>query len=251
MRPLREYTVGGFRVSEFIELGSTNDYLKKLAAEGEPDGAVAIALSQSGGRGRLGRSFFSPESGLYMSVLLRRGIPVSLAHLITPLAAVAVSEALEKTGSERAGIKWVNDIYIGGRKVCGILTETHITSDGRSLDYAIIGIGINIKAPKGGFPDDIKYRAGAAFDDPDEGTREQLADNILKSLERHLSRLGERAFVSAYRERSVLIGREVEIAEPSGSITARVIDIDGDCKLRVETPEGVREIFAGEVSVRL
>lgn len=251
MNPLREYGVESFRVSEFLELDSTNNYLKRCAADGEPDGAVAIAITQTGGKGRLGRSFFSPESGLYMSILLRRDIPIELAHLLTPMTAVAVAEALEQTGSGNAGIKWVNDIYIGGRKVCGILTETQVNKNGQTLGYAVIGIGVNIKAPEGGFPEDIKNRAGAAFENPETDTRERLAENILNCLSHHLNGLKAKAFLPAYRERSILIGREVEIIEAQGETPARVLGIDGDCRLIAETAEGIREIFTGEVSIKL
>lgn len=251
MQPLREYIVGGFRVSEFSELDSTNNFLKKIASEGEPDGAVAIAVSQTGGKGRLGRSFFSPASGLYMSVLLRRDIPITLAHLLTPMTAVAVAEALEAEGSERAGIKWVNDIYIGGRKVCGILTETQVSQDGKNLVYAVVGIGVNLAEPAGGFPDDIKNRAGAAFKNADENLRERLAGKILLRLEKHLRGLAEKGFLDEYRSRSVLDGREVMLIEPQGETRARVLGVDEECRLVVKTDDGVRAIFSGEVSVRM
>lgn len=251
MQLLREYKIGEFKVHEFLELDSTNNYLKKAAAEGGPDGLVAIALSQTGGKGRLGRSFFSPESGLYMSMLLRRELPVSLAHLLTPMTAVAVAEALEETGSARAGIKWVNDIYIGGRKVCGILTETQISKSGQTLDYAVIGIGVNIKAPDDGFPEDIKNRAGAAFVNPTPDTRDRLAANILKCISEHLAGLEARTFIPAYRERSILIGHEIVIVESQSVTPARVLGIDDDCRLIVETSEGIREIFTGEVSIKI
>ena len=124
MEPLSERVICGFRVREFKTLDSTSSYLKRLAKTDGRHKDAAVALSQTAGRGRSGRSFFSPESGLYLSVLLKKGLEAETAELITPAAAVAVAEALEETGSPRAGIKWVNDIYIGGKKVCGILTET-------------------------------------------------------------------------------------------------------------------------------
>lgn len=251
MKIINSYAIDGFTVSIFDELDSTNNYLKRAAEDGAPDGSVAVALTQTGGKGRLGRSFFSPKSGLYLSVLVRRNIEVGLAHLITPMAAVAVASSLEKCGSETAEIKWVNDIYIGGRKVCGILTETQISPSGKTLGYAVIGIGINLAEPDGGFPADIKNRAGAAFKNADDGIRERLASKILRELERGLSSLSGKGFLEEYRSRSILIGRDIEIITGNTPIAARVIGIDDDCKLIAETAEGIREIYTGEVSIKM
>lgn len=252
MAVLREFQVGGFRISEHDTLDSTNNYLKHLAAIGEPDGAAAVALTQSAGKGRLGRSFFSPgESGLYMSVLLRREIPLGLSHLLTPLAAVAVADALADCGAENVGIKWVNDLYLDGRKVCGILTETGVTPDGSTLDWAVIGIGVNLFEPNGGFPDDIKNRAGATFKKYDSTLRDRLIKAILNNLDMQLSGLLDRRFLDSYRERSILIGREIEIVAPEGNVSARAVAIDDDCRLLVDTADGSRSLFTGEVSIKI
>ena len=121
---------------------STNRALKERAPS-LPAWHALIALEQTQGRGRLGRSFFSPAgTGLYMSVLLRPSLAPEDVPLITPAAAVAVCRALEELGSDRAQIKWVNDVYIGGRKVCGILTEA-----GPGLGYVVVGVGVNVSPP--------------------------------------------------------------------------------------------------------
>lgn len=251
-KEFESFSIGKFRVEMHGVLGSTNDYLKREAACGAEDGLCAIALRQTGGRGRLGRSFFSPEGGLYMSVLLRREIPVSVAHLLTPAAAVAVAQALEACGSKKIGIKWVNDLYADGKKVCGILVETKLASAAKSIEYAVVGIGINLHKPEGGFPDDIKNRAGAAFSADVGIDKMELAGEILKRLDAlcEAVRSGSTGFTDEYRQRSVVIGRQVEITEPAGSYFADVLDIDRDCRLIIRTDTGVRGIFAGDAQIR-
>ena len=127
------------------EIDSTNSYLKVLAASGAPEGTVIIANRQSAGRGRLGRSFFSPEEkGIYMSILLRPSIELDRAVLITSMAAVAVARAMETVKGITAQIKWVNDVFINKKKVCGILTEAGLNPEkGIKLKQKII--------PKRGF----------------------------------------------------------------------------------------------------
>ena len=137
------------------EIDSTNRYLKELAATGAPEGTVVIANKQSAGRGRLGRSFFSPEEkGIYMSILLRPEIELERAVLITSMAAVAVARAVERVSTIPAQIKWVNDIFINRKKVCGILTEAGINTEKGSLDYAVLGIGVNVGSME--FPAELK-----------------------------------------------------------------------------------------------
>lgn len=249
MEPIKEYSIGSFHVCEYSELSSTNDFLKAEAESGAKDGTVAVALSQTAGKGRLGRSFFSPEGGLYMSVLFRRQIPICVSHLITPAAAVAAARALEAEGSGKIGIKWVNDLYMNGKKVCGILTETRANREG-FLETAIIGIGVNLFGPEGGFPEEIKERAGAVFSTADPKIRERLILRILTQLEDLISGLSERSFAEEYAERSTLIGKEVELISPAGTESALVLGIDSDCRLIVRTAEGERGVFAGEVSVK-
>lgn len=247
MSLIRKYECAGVEVEEFSELDSTNSYLKRKAQTVAGD-LAAIAHMQTNGRGRLGRSFYSPESGLYMS-LLWHGFNVNLAHLITPAASIAVARALEACGSEKAGIKWVNDIYISGKKVCGILTETGSAQN--QLNYAIIGIGINLAEPDGGFPKDIKDRAGAVFASPAPGLRNRLANETLRNLSSILDSLETRSFLDEYRERSVVLGKNIFILDGAELTEARAIAIDNDCKLIVETSNGIRGLFTEEVSIRL
>lgn len=244
---LKTYSSGNFSVELFDVLDSTNNYLKLRALSGS-DMLAAVALRQTAGKGSRGRSFYSAGNGLYLSALIKN-IPLALSHLITPAAAVAVADSLEACGSEYAGIKWVNDIYIRGKKVCGILTESKASGD--VLDWAVLGIGINLTEPEGGFPVDIKSRAGAAFVSPPPGISEALAGEILKRLETLPSALESRSFLEEYRARSVIIGREITVFDGKEEYPARALSIDDDCRLTADTPNGPRSLFTGEVSVRI
>ena len=138
------------------EIDSTNNFLKQKAESGEKSGTVIIAKRQTGGKGRLGRSFFSPQGGMYLSILLRPQISAEKSLFITTAAAVAVCRAIEKVSNKKSGIKWVNDVFIDNKKVCGILTEASLDFETGGLYYAVVGIGVNLYYPKNSFPNDIK-----------------------------------------------------------------------------------------------
>ncbi len=232
----------------FDVLDSTNSYIKRNAASMQ-DGDVVAAKRQTGGRGRLGRSFFSPDGGLYFSLILRRNIQNS--SLLTPLAAVAVSDALIALGAENVGIKWVNDVYVNLRKVCGILVETAFSPAGE-LERAIVGVGINITEPDGGFPEEISNRAGAAFKNENAPSPERLLRRFLADFNSRLDKIGDREFLDDYRKRSVLFGKTVEVLPPSGERYFAVCeDIDKDCRLVVNGPRGREALYMGEVSIKL
>lgn len=236
-----------FNIQRFESLDSTNDHLKR-SAENLPDLTVATSIFQTKGKGSRGRSFFSPDGGLYFSVLIKRAIPVSQAHLLTPMAAVAVAEGLVKCGAKNVGIKWVNDIYISEKKVCGILTETKISPDAQTLEYAVIGIGVNLFEPDGGFPEEIKDKAGAVFSECLPDLRERCLEAILDALSTYLDTLADKSFLADYRARSVVVGREVEILgdDPERGMA---VTIDDECRLVVQTASGERVLNSGEVSI--
>ena len=241
---------GFYRIRTLSESSSTNDDVKAAARAGEPEGFVIIADRQTAGRGRLRRAFFSPDgSGLYMSILLRPGMSLADSVLITAAAAVAVAEAIEQVSGRSARIKWVNDIYLDGKKVCGILTEGAVDADGK-LQYAVLGIGVNVAPPPGGFPKGLKDIACAVFEDgAPEGVRARLAAEILTRFHRFRA-LDERAFLPAYRARSMVLGKTVQVFLGEEEFPARAISIDDDCRLIVETENGPVTLGAGEVSIR-
>lgn len=246
------WTHSGYEIEEFDSLDSTSTQLMKRAAEGAPDGSVVIARSQTAGRGRYGRQFFSPAgSGLYMSILLRKALPMELAMLLTPMVACAVANAIEKVADVSCGIKWVNDIYIDGKKAAGILTETKFDFENELLNYAIVGIGINLTPPADGFAYEIKDIATAIADSFSEEQRHQLICEILNQLDKYLYKLGSKELMEEYRKRSIILGKEIEIRSLTGDRPAIALDIDNNGNLIVRSEFGIEVLSSGEISVRL
>lgn len=232
---------------------STNTLLKQAAENGAPEGTVLVAEEQTAGRGRLGRSFYSPAgTGVYFSLVLRPAFSAAESSLITTCAAVAAAGAMEEISGHPTQIKWVNDIYTAGRKVCGILTEAAIDMESGGLQYAVLGIGINLLKPENDFPEEIRDRAGALFtDDADGDFRCRLVAEILNRFMTDYRNLTEKRFLEEYRGRSMLTGQEVEILRGGTVVPAKALGIDDDFGLIVEYPDGRQEhLGSGDVSVR-
>lgn len=242
----------GYKIEFFDEIDSTNTYLVNRAKAGAPDKTAAIANRQTAGRGRQGKSFFSPEStGLYMSIIRRLDCDVQTAMLITPAVACAVAEALERVSGKEMGIKWVNDIYSGGKKLCGILTETKFDFDRDKLDYAVIGIGINLCKPKDGFPKELESVATAVFSKYSEDMRTAVIQSVLDNLDKYLPQIADKSFLEEYRRRSVLIGKDINIIKGDDIRPAKVLGIDDSACLMVRDDNGVHALDSGEISIRL
>ncbi len=237
----------------FSEIDSTNRYVKELASSGAPEGTVVIAKKQSAGRGRLGRSFFSPEEkGIYMSILLRPELELQRAVLITSMAAVAVANAIERVSGLNAQIKWVNDIFVNQKKVCGILTEAGIDGENGSLEYAVLGIGVNVGFME--FPEELKEIATSVSNECGiEINKEALIEEILKELERWYPTLWNGEFLKESKARSILLGKEILVIDASvsgGSYEAKAVDLDEMGHLIIER-KGKKELLnSGEVSIR-
>lgn len=241
-----------YDIEEFDVLESTNTLLWQRAKDGEADGKVIVARSQTFGRGRRGKSFYSPEGkGLYMSVLLRKAISLDSLGFLTPAVACAVARAIESVSGKKCGIKWVNDIYIGTKKVCGILTETKCDFNQGVLEYAVIGIGVNLCAPTDGYPEEIKDIAGAVLETYTEEKRERLLEEILKELDEVLARLEAREFMAEYRERSILNGKEIEIITPEGKTSVVAVEVDENANLVIEACGERKAISSGDVSIKM
>lgn len=232
---------------------STNILLKEKAALGAPEGTVLAATEQTAGRGRFTRSFFSPsESGVYFSVLLRPKLSAENAALITTAAAVAVAETAETLSGRKAEIKWVNDVLIEGRKISGILTEAALNLESGELDYAILGIGLNVYEPDGGFPPEIANTAGAIFNERGAGLRSRITAEVLERFFKYYDSLDERLFLNSYRERCIVIGKQITVLSGGGSRPALALGVDDNCRLNVKYPDGKEEyLSSGEISVRL
>lgn len=240
-------------------IDSTNTRIKEYAASGKPEGIVIVAEEQTAGRGRMGRRFYSPQmSGVYISFLFRPKFTAEESLFLTTAAAVAAAEAIEEASGVKAEIKWVNDVYCHGKKVCGILTEASVNVENSMLEYAVTGIGFNVREPEGGFPEEIRDIAGPIFlTSSDHGeassdldARSRIAAGMINHFWKYYEHLTDRTFMQEYKRRSFLLGMEVRtLSEPS--ITGRAVDVDDDGHLILELPDGTkRSLSSGEVSVR-
>ena len=241
----------GRRLEVHDRLDSTNIRAKQLAAQGAPHGYLVCADSQESGRGRFGRAFFSPEhSGVYITYLLRPKLPAEQAVMLTSLAAVAVARAIEAVSDVKAGIKWVNDIYVNGRKLCGILCEASMDFESGMLEYAVLGIGINVMKME--FPEALKDIATSIGNESgQEVSRSRLIAEISNQLDALYPELATGAFMDESRARSVVIGKDVTVLRGGEQYPAHVLDIDGQGRLVVRTEAGIAKVGAGEISLKL
>lgn len=247
----------GLRLMVRGEVTSTNTVLKQQADAGEPEGKVLVAERQTMGKGRSGRSFYSPDaSGVYFSILLRPKFSLQESLLITTAAAVAVAQAIDAVAgdaADKAMIKWVNDVYFRGKKVCGILTEASVDFESGGLAYAVLGIGINVTDPKNGFPEEIREVAGSLYGNNACGgaIRNRLVAETINRFMQYYETLTARGFMEEYRQRSVVIGRTVEAYDQKQSRLVKVLGINDDAALFVEEADGSRAyLTTGEVRIR-
>ena len=240
----------------FDTIDSTNRYAKQLASEGCTTPTLVLAHSQSGGRGRLGRDFSSPKGGIYVSVILAPPSSVSLASLITSAAAVATALAIEEVCSISCGIKWVNDLFLDGRKVAGILTEGVLNVESGSLSSVVVGIGINYCTAQQAYPFALRPIVTSLYDKsssvPKDVDASSLVARLVSTLIAYSRALPEREFLHAYRSRSIVLGKHIFINAQKGQRKALAIAIDDDAHLEVETEDGKREtLSSGEISIGL
>ncbi len=233
------------------ETASTNTLAKELAASGAVHGTAVIADSQTAGRGRLGRSFVSPEGcGIYMSVIIRPRFSLETAQLITSCAACAAAEAVESLCDENVAVKWVKDLYIGGRKICGILTEASINGRNSSLEYAVIGIGINVLSAENAFDDELK--AIATSIEAETGVklnRNILCAELLNRLEEHLENIESREYLKEYRRREMLTGHIITANADGSAVIGRAVGIDDNACLLIELEDGkIKTVNSGEAN---
>ena len=234
---------------------STNTVLKTLAAQDAPAGLALIAGEQTAGRGRMGRSFYSPAGcGLYLSLLLRPRMGAVQATHLTACAAVAAAETIEELSGRPAQIKWVNDILADGRKVCGILTEASVDCETGMMHYVIIGLGVNTHVPAGDFPEELRGIAGAAFGaEQIPELRCRLAAGILDRLAEYAEAPDAQAVFEAYRQRSCVPGKAINILSPGKDpVPAEALALLEDYSLLVRLPDGsTTRLNSGEVSIRM
>ena len=243
---------------------STNNVLKALASDGRKKAMVCIAEEQTAGKGRRGRSFHSPkDTGIYISFLLFPNVDISEAQMYTTIAATAEAKAIEKVSGLPVDIKWVNDIWMRGKKVSGILTEASTSVEDGSLEYIVVGIGINLYEPKGGFPEEIKDIAGAVYEEavPVENLRNNIASElIIQFMSYYNAGLSNASFLKDYEDRCFVIGKDVKLITPDHDSLdsdktdpiVYVIGINEKCHLHVRFEDGHEEFLSGgEISIKL
>lgn len=234
---------------------STNNYIREMAFNGAPDGQIVIANQQTSGRGRRGRTFESPkDSGIYMSMLFRPKSLPSDMPTITAWTAVAVNNAIEAVCGVRCGIKWVNDLLLNHRKICGILTEMSIESESGHVEHVIIGVGLNVNASSTDFPKELRDKATTiAAETGKKICRAQLAAEVVKQLDRMRSVWPDEGaeYLTAYRADDITVGRELTVVQGMEEKPGKALEITDDFALRVSYSDGGEEVLSsGEVSIR-
>lgn len=244
----------GRKIIYLESIDSTNNEAKKLAAEGEKEGTVVITEEQTMGRGRLGRNWVSPKyKGIWMSIILRPEVdPIHMAK-VTQIGAAAVCRAALEMGIKTL-IKWPNDIVLNGKKLCGILTE--MNAELNRVNYAVIGIGINVNTEEEDFKDEVrKVATSIKIEQGHDTKRKELIANVLNNFEElyeeFLDNGNIESSIKICKENSALIGKEIKVIEKSSSVKAKALDLTNEGRLVVEFENGkIEEIISGEVSVR-
>ncbi len=257
-----------YRIDCFKKIDSTNTCAKRFLSE-NPDmkKGIIVAECQTAGRGRLGRTFYSPSNtGIYLSVIYSPDEIITQPATITAFSAVAVCRAIKKLYNIKTSIKWINDIFANGKKIVGILTEGFTNFESGQIESAIIGIGINLKDNPDVFPDDVKKIVGsiaATKSLSENGANSQnqqivgrcelaaeVAAQVIKIMDENPAEV-----LKEYKENSFLIGTEVTVFPVAGnsekSYRAKAVDIDENAGLVVELPDGTRKtLSSGEVSLK-
>lgn len=247
--------VFGKEIDILKTVDSTNNYLKLKAQDKADEGLVAIAEQQTDGKGRKGKSFFSPAgSSIYMSVLLKPKIKISNINLITIIAAISVVEAIYNITKIQTSIKWVNDVMYNNKKLCGILTEASIEGESGDINYIVLGIGINVK--KINFPDDIKNVATSLGNITSiDYNRNELIGQLLNQLENNYNKLfsnNQCELINSYRNYLSMLGNEINVILSDSTYRAKALDIDENAHLIIQLPSGeITKINCGEISIKL
>lgn len=233
---------------------STNALVREKANQGCPEGCVIVACEQTAGRGRYGRQFFSPgDTGVYLSLLLRpTAYSPQQATCLTAAAAAAMCQAIEAVTGQQPGIKWVNDIFLRGKKVCGILTEAAVGLETGSLDYMVLGAGVNLYPPAEGFPEEIQSIAGSVLERSCPEAKNRLVGEFLNRFWYFYTHPERKAYLEDYRSRSLAIGQNVTVLSAGRAVSAYAYGIDDDFRLLVRYENGDTEALSyGEIRIQL
>lgn len=249
---IKSYLKNNVDIILIDEADSSNNVAKELAAQGAAEGTTVVVKRQMNGKGRMGRSFISnEENGLYMSIILRPMFPASESVDITVIGALAALEAIESTSGRECSIKWVNDIYIEEKKVCGILTEAALSFESGCLDYAVLGIGINVTPPKNGFSAEIKDIATSVYAlNAPRNYKNRLCAAVIDRFLYYYKNIENKAYIKPYKDKSNIIGKHISVWRGNEVINGVATDIDDNANLIVETKLGKMSFNSGEARVR-
>ena len=242
----------GCKLFYYEETESTNNDVKRLMAEGEPHGVLAVAEKQTAGKGRRGRTWISDEGcNIFMSLGLKPEISPDKASMLTLVMAMAVNDAICELTGLNSQIKWPNDIVVNHKKVCGILTEMEV--EAMQIRYVVIGVGINVNQT--GFPEEIKETATSLFlETAHSVNRQKLMETIMRCFEKYYAlflKTGDLTLLKdAYEEKLVNLDAKVKVLDPRGDYEGIAKGIDNGGQLLVSTEQGIKAVYAGEVSVR-
>lgn len=219
-------------------VNSTNDELKKRAIAGQSHGSILIANKQSSGKGRQGKSFVSPLGGVYISILLRPEFKAVDGIMLTALSGVAVAKTIEKHSSHKANIKWVNDVFVEGKKVCGILTEAEIDVENYMFKYLVIGIGINLVKPSSGYGE-YEDIVGNVFDSENDFDKSKFVADVIDNVFDYYQSYNEKEFLAEYQQRQLLLGKVVEVFKlDKVEFKGKVKGVNHNCELVIEKENG-------------
>lgn len=240
------------KIQIYKSLESTNKTAKEMAVAGAEHGTVIISDCQTMGRGRYSRSFFSSSGGLYMSIVLRPEVlRFENPTAVTAFAAVSVCEAIERISKKVPKIKWVNDIFIDGKKVCGILTEAVTDFESGSLDWIVLGIGINVCIPAEDFPDDLQSSAASIYPDKKmPGVRNRLTAEIINRILGFETLPKETEIFEKYKKRLLIPEKKITVIQNQMKYKATVTGIDSIGRLIVKNENGkIISLSSGEIHI--
>jgi BirA family biotin operon repressor/biotin-[acetyl-CoA-carboxylase] ligase len=244
------------QIHHYLQVDSTNNVLKEMAGKGAPEGTVTVAEEQTGGRGRLGRTWLSPAGkGIWFSILFRPSLAPQKAPLFTLLAASAVVQAIKTNlPALDPGIKWPNDLLLNGRKVCGILTEMKAEAD--LLHYLVTGIGLNVNCREEDFSPELQGSATSLYLENSKKIvpRQKLARDILREIDHHYRVFlegGATRIITSWKKNNITLGRKVVVRTLQGAFQGQAVDLDSDGALLVEDDQGkINRFLAGEITLQ-
>lgn len=247
-------TLQSFPIYAFKTIDSTNNEARKIAIKDSINQGLVLSEEQTKGRGRMGKTFYSPnQTGVYMSFFLKPNLDMADAPLVTTATAVAVCLAIEKLTAKKPQIKWVNDIYLDGTKICGILTEAVSDFESGKIETLIVGIGLNVKEPLTGFPAELDTIAGSLISskETEKINRNRLIAEIANQFDGLYQTIEERSFLEDYKKRCFVIGKKITFKERKQEFEAIPIDIDPQGGLVVQMADGQKRILSyGEISIK-